>query len=189
MDIQLFKDLVNAIGGAGEEVFEIADGIKHLVATGAEGYDVAQAKVIYAKLVEMSVGVSSLRFSKSAAMGSFRDYLRYLRYFEEPPDSDLERSWERVTSEVAQLLTQVNYLLERIEGARGDFDREPSHDKLYELLTKRQKLTLSLVSSGRPRTPLELELVQEAADRYDILIEQLGRARDEMDIYIRTFSE
>ncbi|QGZ57072.1 hypothetical protein [Paraburkholderia acidiphila] len=191
MDIKQFKDLINAIGGAGDEVSEIADGIQYLVETGAEGYDVAKAKVIYAKLVETSVEVSSLRYARSAAMESFRDYLRYLRYCEASPTttSELDRSWEMVTSEVVQLLAQVNYLLERIEDARGDFDQEPRYDQLHELVKKRQALAQSLVSSGRPRTPEEVELVHEAADRYDILIEQLGRARDEMNVYIRTFSE
>lgn len=35
MDIKQFKDLINAIGGAGDEVSEIADGIQYLVATGS----------------------------------------------------------------------------------------------------------------------------------------------------------
>src|SRR5881275_1093651 len=58
--ISLIKELVEAIGAAGDALTKLTDSVKHLVVTGVEGYDAASARLTYSDLVKLTKAATEI---------------------------------------------------------------------------------------------------------------------------------
>ena len=180
--IALLKELVEAIGAAGDSLKMLVDGLKHLVVTGASGYDAAKARLVHGRLVETSALATSLVASQMMMAQSLQDYVRLA------PKSDeflRQRAWELLVDRMRHVLERVLELLGRVREDRSDFVLEPAYNKLVQALTARSALLQRLLSIPPPTSPDELALVREAANRYAVLIRELVNARDEMNTYLK----
>lgn len=181
--ISVLKDLVEALGDAGDAIGKIADGISRLVATGVEGYDAAQARLVHARLRHASRSFTALAMAQSGLSSTLRGYAEIAA---QGRRVNLAEEWEPLEQLAGRLLQEVVSLLDVIRAERSDFVLEPVYRKLCRALEARQALLGQLKQMSPPRYADELALVTKAARRYDELIRQLERATDEMNAYIKS---
>lgn len=182
MEIKPFKDLVEAVGAAGDAVAKITDGIKHLMAAGVDGYDAVSARIVYRKLVKASAQYQELVAKQIETVGRWK----YADIVDTLCDRNMGDEWKIVPAGASRLLDQVSDLLTEFRRDRSDFVLEPAYAKIRELLGARVPLLEQLASMDPPSSPEEVQMVRDIAERYDVLVEELRRARDEMNAYIKT---
>lgn len=173
--INILKDLVEAIGAAGDAAKKLADGIKHLVVTGVEGYDAASARITYARLVDISKATTDLAVSQQVLV------VETLEQYLDRPDP---KAWPRVVDRLGSVLTQVNDVLAKVQKDKSDFVLRPAYEKLSMALRARVSLIQRLQSYPAPSSEQELKLLREANDKYIVLISQLREARDQLNEYL-----
>lgn len=123
MEISLLKDLVEAIGAAGDATAKIADGIKHLAATGVKGYDAARERSAYSRLLDQSVLLATLNCDQHALAGKLRGYVR------EAPGLDLDARqmlWRNAMHDVAAVPRSLTSTLIALRVERSEFVLEPA---------------------------------------------------------------
>lgn len=123
INIKVLKDLVEAVGAAGDAIAKLADGIGHLIATGVKGYDAARARKVYKGLKEASadyVVLSSTQVPMRDALLEYGDRMRRVSH-ENLSERRLSNEWKIVAGEASRLLEQVSHLLIEIRRDRSDF--------------------------------------------------------------------
>src|SRR5262249_16821688 len=132
--IALLKELVEAIGAAGDALKKLTDGLKHLVVTGVGGYDAAKARIVHARIVETRAMPSSLVASQFMMAKSLEEYVARA-----PKSDEQERqsAWSALVERMRHVLERVLELLGRVREDRSDFVLEPAYAKLVETLTAR----------------------------------------------------
>ena len=186
MEISLLKDLVDAIGAAGDAIAKIADGFKHLVVTGVGGIDAARARATYGRLLNQSASLAALNFDQHALAGKLRSYVH------EAPGLDpaaRQKLWRAAILDVAAVLSSLTERLGALRDERSEFVLEPAFDRLSRLCGNPGSLLQWLLDRDSPESPDELRLVSEVAVCYARMVTEVDRARGEMNAYIKTLKQ
>ncbi|MGF6633498.1 hypothetical protein [Paraburkholderia sp. MM6662-R1] len=188
MEINLFKDLVDAVGAAGDAISKVTDGVAHMISTGVKGYDAARARIVYAKLLKASAQYEDLMAFQTPMTLDLRNLAESAEHGagERLDEKKLADRWNLVAADASQILLQVSELLDEIRRDRSDFVLEPAYAKIRQLLSARVSLLEQLVSMGPPTSPEEATLVRNVEIRYDMLIYELALARDGMNTYLKS---
>ncbi|WP_166656241.1 hypothetical protein [Paraburkholderia sp. BL10I2N1] len=96
MEIKPFKDLVEAVGSAGDALAKITDGIKHLVVAGVEGYDAVKERRAQARLFVVSSGSVDQGIINVSVTSRIRDYSEN----QERRSDERSRDWAQVLENV-----------------------------------------------------------------------------------------
>ncbi|NUX59216.1 hypothetical protein [Paraburkholderia youngii] len=183
VSISLLKDLADAIGSADEGLAKIADGIKHLVVTGVEGYDATKERISRQRMLDASARAEHLLCSQSPMNADLKDFVsRQVQ----PDDGDRTAEWKWALEATEAVLDEVAALVDYLDTLRRDFVLEPAYVQLRESLAARQRLLAELRRMPPPTSPEELQLVRKVTERYDVLILEFRQARDQMNAYIRS---
>ncbi len=180
--LQALKDLAEGVGAAGDALTKLTGGLRSLVGAGAEGFDVAKARVIYSRLKDTSALTSRLVVAQSAVVGGLEEYVRIAPTLD---DAARRGAWLENVGKLQELLREVQSVLDRVREERSDFVLEPAYAKIMKTLGERVTLLSRLSALPPPREDAELTLVREIAAKYRVLIEQLESARDEMNAYLK----
>jgi hypothetical protein len=181
LSISVLKDLVEAIGAAGDAIKHLTDGFAYLISSGVSGYDQAKARIVYDHLMDISVVATSLHIFQGTMPGGLIDYADRA-----PITNEAARKarWNEVVIQMKEILNSVLSLLERIERDRSDFVLQPAYVKLIETLRARSSLLQKLIDMEPPNTSEEIALIKKSAIHYRALIERLEVARDELNNYL-----
>lgn len=183
ISLSVLKDLADAIGSAGDAVAKIADGIKHLVVTGVEGYDATKDRISRLRILDASVRATRLSISQIAMHDELESFV--IRQ-EQQDDQDRTAEWQAVLDATDPVLEEVLTLVDCLDKERSDFVLEPAYVQLRESLAARQRLLAELRRMPPPASPEEVRLARKVSERYDVLIREVRRARDEMNTYIKS---
>lgn len=173
--ISIFKDLIEAIGAAGDSLKKITDGFKHLIESGVAGYDAAAARLTYSDLKEVSKAATVLAGSQTQVVDPIDSYL----------DNPSPTGWDDLRQRFTSVLLTVNALLERVKRNQSDFILEPAYKKLHTALVARASLLTKLQDLPPPTTQEELALLRQARDRYSRLLRELNAAHDQLNEYLK----
>lgn len=185
INISVLKDHVDAIGSAGDAVAKIADGIRHVVTTGVEGYDAVKVRRTLARLTEVSSRCVTQTHSNVAVISAIE------RHTERQPlvsDDERHNNWAKVLESVETALSRASTLSEGLSYERSDFVLEPAYAQLQDSLAARKHLLAELRCMTPPASFEELQLVRKVADRHHVLIRELRRARVGLNAYLKSLN-
>ena len=182
INISLLKDLGAALGDMGDAIGKIADGIKHAVVTGVEGYDAVKERRSQARLFGVISGSVDQSHLNIVATSEARAYISL------KPLNDAERSddWTAVLEKVGKALANVSALTDDLGKERSDFVLEPAYVQLKMTLAARERLLDELRRMSPPASAEELDVLNDAVARYDVLVHELDRARDGLNAYLKS---
>lgn len=181
-NIAILEELVKAIGAAGDALAKLADGVKHLVETGAEGYDAVKARYVNERLRDLSAMITLLSASQQKIPPSLKAYAQNVVSWSVDEGN---HQWVLIVTRLKGVLQKVNGLLARLSEERSDLVLQPAYAQLANALNGRVTLIEQLLDMPAPKTNGELQVVRQAATKYEILIAQLKRARDNMNEYVK----
>lgn len=175
--IAILRELVDAIGAAGDAIASLTDGVAHLVVTGSDAYDYVSAKRERNRLIDISSRTVDLIAQKNVrVVTAIDDYLSI-------PNPAPEQ-WQIVTFALNRTLSDVVLLLEDVRAERGDFVLQPTYLALSNSLNSRVAALQQLSALSPPNSPEERELLKQANNKYKILITNATNAVTELNKYI-----
>jgi hypothetical protein len=178
-NIALLRELVDALGAAGDAISKLTDGFKHLIVTGVSGYDYIAAERERARLIDISRRTANLIVTQNIrVVQSLDDYLD----LESPTNED----WQRVAYNLNLTLTSVRELLQDVQTENGEFVLEPAYLLLNQTLAARSSLLEQLINYPAPTSTDEREMLRQASVKYKVLIENAKQAIKELNTYVKS---
>lgn len=175
----ILRDLVEALGAAGDAIIKITDGFKHLVVTGVSGYNYVAAERERSRLIDISRRTANLIVNQNIrVIQSLDEYLQHPN----PTDSD----WQRVVGNINATLSSVRALLQDVQAENGDFVLEPAYLALNRTLSARSSLLQQLSSLPAPSSKEERNVLRQASDKYKVLIANAEQAIMELNAYVKS---
>ena len=104
--ISVLKEFVEAIGAAGDSIKHLTDGFAHLISSGFAGYDQAKARIVYAKLVDISALSTSLAVSQPPLAAGLEEYAEWAPTLHE---ESRQWSWEQLVRNMRDILDNRHY--------------------------------------------------------------------------------
>lgn len=179
--IAILKDLVEAIGAAGDAIASLTDGVAHLVVTGSDAWSYVSAKRERNRLLDISSRTVDLIAQKNVrVVTAIENYLSI-----QNPTSD---QWRTVTAALNRTLSDVLNLLEDVRSERGDFVLQPAYLTLHTSLNSRASALQQLSTLPPPTSTEERELLRQANEKYKVLISNATKALVELNKYIASTS-
>lgn len=176
--LALFKELVDAVGAAGDAIAKVTDGIAHLVETGNEGWSYISAHNTYSRLIDVSARATNLAGNRQVAVvNSIDEYLAK----QNPSAYD----WDTVRSAIGKVVVEVKALLDHLNSERSDFVREDAYSTLVQTLAARTSLLDRLATLPQPTTPEERAALGEINERYKQLLANFREAIKELNEYLK----
>jgi hypothetical protein len=157
--VNVLKDLVDAIGAAGDAISKLTDGVAHLVTTGQHGYDFVDARVERQRLIDISAQ-SDILISRNQepAVQALDAYLLK----KDPTAAD----WDDVLQHLRTTLQKTRDLLVALETDRSDFVLQPAFAELESALSEKTSIFERLAILPPPSDVQERKLLREASKRY-----------------------
>tara|TARA_Y100001970_G_scaffold181203_1_gene220562 strand:+ start:32 stop:664 length:633 start_codon:yes stop_codon:yes gene_type:complete len=176
--INLFKDVVEAVGAAGDAIISLTDSIEHLVVTGSDAYDYVSAAREHNRLKDLSArGTNLVHMKQSIIVETIDEYL-------EKSNPDIH-DWNNIKADVLVIIDDVGLLLADIEQERSDFVLEEAYAKLGKTLHQRAIILDKIRALPKPSSPEELEQLNQINLKYKRLIQAFKEAIVQLNIYIR----
>lgn len=176
--INLFKDAVEAVGAAGDAIAKITDGIRHLVVTGAEGYNYVAAERERDRLKRLSARATNLGSVKQQiVVRSIDEYLKKSN----PSQAD----WDAVTDGIRNVIIGVKGLLDDVRNERSDFVLEESYSKFVSTLGSRALLLDKLENLPAPSTTEERAALAQINIEYKRLLTNFQEAITQLNAYLK----
>lgn len=176
--IAILRELVDAIGAAGEAISKLTAGFKDLVVTSAAGYNYVSAERERSHLIDISRRTTNLIVTQNVrVVQSLDEYLE----IKHPSDED----WRQVIGNVDSTLVTVHTLLSDVQSEKSDFVLEPAFATLNRTLAGRVSLLQQLSHMGPPTTLEERKLLAQASEKYKVLIANAERAVVELNAYVK----
>ncbi len=176
--LAVLKEAIDAVGAAGDAIAKLTDGIKHLVVTGAQGYDYVSAQREYARLKDLSARSRSLIMEQRVhVVENIDEYLQ----LSAPTQDD----WRRVAEKLGSTLKDVNALLTDVQNERSDLVLEDAYAKLSSSLAARANLLGKLAAMDPPVSPEERAMLQTLQEKYQVLLKNFEAAIEELNLYIK----
>lgn len=172
----LIRGIVETVGAAGDAIGKITDGVRKLVIAGDTGWQAISARQTRASLVELSANLTGLAaINRAGTIPMLEAYIRQ-------PSA---QSWPLVTSQLGDVLSQVDSILNRLSKERSELVLQPAYAKLQNTLRARASLLAELQDSPAPLTKVELAELRTLLEKYRMLVAQIESARDELNEYVR----
>lgn len=176
--MNIFKEVIEALGAAGDAIAKLTDGIKHLVVTGNDGYEYISAKREHSRLIDLSARLSHLSGHYNIrVVESIDEYLKK----ENPTIYD----WYTVQAGIEKAITEVHSILQDVKEERSDFVLEEAYFTLSETINTRATLLSRLEAIPQPAADEQLEDLRTINEKYKILIEKLNEAIKELNEYLK----
>ncbi len=176
--IAILRDLVDAIGAAGEAISKLTAGFKDLVVTSAAGYKYVSAERERSHLIDISRRTGNLIVMQNVQVVQSLDEYVEIKH---PSDED----WRQVVGNVNSTLTTVRALLSDVQSEKSDFVLEPAFATLNRTLAGRVSLLQQLSQMGPPTTQGERKLLAQASEKYKVLIANAEQAVVELNAYVK----
>ncbi len=176
--IAILRDLVDAIGAAGEAISKLTAGFKDLVVTSAAGYKHVSAERERSHLIDISRRTGNLIVMQNVQVVQSLDEYVEIKH---PSDED----WRQVVGNVNSTLTTVRALLSDVQSEKSDFVLEPAFATLNRTLAGRVSLLQQLSQMGPPTTQGERKLLAQASEKYKVLIANAEQAVVELNAYVK----
>lgn len=177
-NMNIFKEVIEALGAAGDAIVKLTDGIKHLVSTGNDGYEYVSAKREHARLKDLSARLSQLSSYQNVRVVENID-----EYLQTKNPSPLD--WHAVQDGISQAITEVYSILKDVREERSDFVLEEAYFSLSVTINSRAALLSQLQSIPQPKSTEELKGLSEVNDKYKILIKNLNAATKALNEYLK----
>jgi hypothetical protein len=177
--LNVYKDAIDAIGAAGDAIAKLTDGVKHLVVTGAQGYDYVAAKRDHDRLRDISARATDLAYSHNAVVISSIDAYLALKH---PTPGD----WHVITEGTQRVIDSVKVLLDDVRNERSDFVLEDAYGKLAGSLQSRGLLLGKLAKLPAPKTAQERAALRQLNAKYKVLLANFEAAIAELNLYLKT---
>jgi hypothetical protein len=177
--IAILRDLVEAIGAAGEAISKLTAGFKDLVVTSASGYSYVAAERERDRLIDISRRTAVLIASQNVQVVQSLDEYLALR-------NPTENDWSRVLANVDFTLRSVRELLADVQQEKGEFVLQPAFLRLNSALSGRSSLLQKLMNMPAPMTVEEREVLQQANEKYKVLISNATQAVTELNDYVKS---
>jgi hypothetical protein len=176
--IAILKDAIEAVSAAGDAIAKFTDGIAHLVATGASGYNYVTAQREYDRLVDLSArGTHLAGVTQQAVVDSIDDYLK------KPHPGTLD--WDIVTKAIQRVINDVKKFLDDVKAERSDFVREDAYATLDSSLGSRISILEKLSSLPQPVTPEEKNELAILNEKYKRLLANFKAAIEQLNLYLK----
>lgn len=174
----IFKEVIEAIGAAGDALVKITDGIAHLIKTGNTGWEYVSAKKTYSDLLDISQIASHLAYvANPSAVTSIDEYLK--------KKNPTQKDWDIVQHEIDTAIDGVRRLLNKLEHKQSDFIREDAYAKLLETIEMRGGMLNKLSMFPPPRTSEEKADLRQVNEKYKRLIANLRSTIRELNAYLK----
>ena len=177
-NLNLFRDAVEAVEAAGDAIISLTDGIKHLIATGTDGYDYVAAKRERNRLKDLSARSTNLISLKQTLVVQTID-----EYLAKPNPSNAD--WDNIKFGVQSVIIDVKLLLSDVRDERSDFVLEDAYGKLGNTLQQRSVVLDRISALPKPTTPEELEQLKQMNLQYKRLIAAFQDAVKQLNEYIK----
>jgi len=177
-ELVLYKELIDAISAAGDAITKIVDGIKHLIVTGASGYNYVAAERERKRLVEISARATNLQARHQARV--VRDLDEYVN---KPNPNPLD--WYAVKDGIAYVIENIKELLDDVGKERSDFVLESAYSKLLETMGARVSLLTRISKLNPPNTREEKDALRELNSKYNRLLSSFREAIEQLNLYIK----
>jgi hypothetical protein len=177
-ELVLYKELIGAIGAAGDAITKIVDGLKYLILTGASGYNYIAAERERKRLVEISARATNLQGRHQAIV--VRDLDEYL---DKPHPSPLD--WYAVKEGITYVIENIKALLDDVGKERSDFVLESAYSKLLETMSARVTLLSRISKLDPPNTTEEKEALRELNSEYKRLLNSFREAIEQLNVYLK----
>jgi hypothetical protein len=174
----VLRELVEALGAAGEAISKLTVGFKDLVVTGAAGYNYVAAARERDRLIDISRRTANLITSQNIrVVQGLDDYLAL--------KNPSERDWAQMVGSVGTTLSSVRVLLADVQSEKGEFVLEPAFLTLNKTLAARSSLLQKLAAMPAPDTEEERKLLLQASAKYKVLIANAEQAVGELNAYVK----
>ncbi|WFU19940.1 hypothetical protein [Bradyrhizobium sp. CB3481] len=162
---------------AAESIAKLGDSVAHISQLGTQGYDAVAARRTHAELIELRKKLLTLVHASNFSFSN-----RIQEYLKNPSD----RGWDAVITQIAEVGTQVNTLLESLGSTRSDFVLEEAYSTLQQALSGRASILVQLRSISRPTSPEELAALEQMAKEYSRLSRETLAATNKLADYIKS---
>ena len=177
--VVLYKEIVDLLGAAGDAIIKITDGIRHLVVTGASGYNYIAAERVRKRLMRMSAVATNLAFfTQEEVVRSIDEYLESSK----PSMED----WWVIRESIHLVLGEVGALLQDVREERSEFVLETAYRKVFGALAERVSLLQRLSVVPPPTTEQEREALREINTEYKRLLKLFIEAIDQLNAYLKS---
>ena len=178
IELAIYKELIDAIGAAGDAIIKIVDGVKHLVVTGTSGYNYIAAERERNRLVEISARATNLQARHQARV--VRDIDEYLC---KPKPGPLD--WYAITEGIARVIKNIKELLDDVGSERSDFVLESAYAKLLETMSARVSLLSRVSELPPPSSNEERDALGQLNSQYKRLLDSFREAIEQLNIYLK----
>jgi hypothetical protein len=174
----LYTEAIAVVAAAGDAITRIVYGVKHLVVTGASGYNYLAAQRQRDRLIELSARATDIQVTSNVAViRSLDEYLGKRR----PSASD----WMAVQESLAQVLEHLVELLDDVRHERSDFVLEEAYRKLLETTSSRAMLAGQIGSLPPPSNDEERRAVRQLTSEYKRMLACFGEAVQQLNEYLK----
>lgn len=180
--VAILKDLVEAIGAAGDAISKLTAGVRDLVIASNEGYNYVSAQRERNRLIDISSRTSTLIAQKKVrVIDSIEVYLEI--------NNPTAEQWAAVTTDLASTLDDVLILLNDVKEERGDFVLQRAYLDLSQSLNARVSVLQKVAALSPPTTAEEKQILRQASNKYRILLSNAEDAVTELNKYIEKNSD
>jgi hypothetical protein len=174
--VLILKEIVEVLGAAGDSIAKVTDGIKHMIITGASGYDSVKARNTLSRLRDISARTSDLMtVQRIRVLNPIEEYLSH-------PDPS---RWPGVTDGLDEVLIKVKDVLGDVKKERSDFVLEAEYERMLVALSGRENILQKLMQIEPPTSPEELSILREVHMEYERLVHNLREAKFALNEYIK----
>lgn len=178
MELTIYGQVIDLIGACGNAIASITDGIKHLVETGATGYDYIAARREHKRLRDLSAYATNLMAtSQVPVIRSIDEYLA------RPNPNELE--WGAIRAGIAGVTEGVQHILEDVRKERSDFVLEETYLTIIETLHGRISLFDKILMLPQPKTEQEREALEVINTEYKRLLKEFRKAIQQLNLYLK----
>lgn len=178
MEFTIHRQTIDLIGACGNAIASITDGIKHLVETGAAGYDYIAAWREHKRLRDLSAYATNLIGTSQVSM--IRSIDEYLA-----TPNPTEFDWDAIRHGIANVMVGVQHILEDVRKERSDFVLEETYLKIIETLHGRIALFDKILMIPQPKTQQEREALEMINTEYKRLLNEFRKAIQQLNLYLK----
>ena len=177
--VRALKDIVEAIGAAGDSLKRITDGVGHMAERTVAAYKYIEAERDINRLKDISARATELRYViQTPVVKGLHDYISGQK-------RPRPANWEKAKQTIGSTLVDLSLFLEDLKKERSDFVLEDAYQKLTSSVSDRVGLLKKLQSLPEPTSSEEREVLKDLSDRYLELLEAFEATIQEMNNYIK----
>jgi hypothetical protein len=175
--IAILREIISAIGDAGEAISKLTAGVKDMLVAGTEGFDFVSARRDKGRLKDiLSRNYVSMTVKQSYVVQSLDEYLQ------KPNPSD--EDWDEVAQKIKSTLKTLNEIFSDVKSENSNFVLDKSFKDLVTSLANRTSTLNKLSEISPPFSANERGLLFEISRAYKKLLSKAAVAHDELADYL-----